>query len=215
MPNNNPDEAVDLPAQGQQDQQQEEQQPEQPQQPQPEPPLQQQQPQQQQPQEPAADAAAAAPMNDEDLAAAAARTIRLTTASFGRLVGGALAMPTIARMMGAALLRLSHVLPLVRAIIAPREQQQLPQNVPAAAAVGLLGFWNNLQRSRLFGVLNGQRQQQQQQQQQVLWVGGGKTGALGARVLGGLFLSTSQEWAMSDPVWYAPHPLELRFCLCR
>ena len=214
--NNNPDEAADLPAQGQQDQQQqqqqqrqeEQQQPEQPQQPQPEPPQQQQQQQQPQPQpqEPAADAAAAAaPMNDEDLAAAAARTIRLTTASFGRLVGGALAMPTIARMMGAALLRLSHVLPLVRAIIAPREQQQLPQNVPAAAAVGLLGFWNNLQRSRLFGVLNGQRQQQQQQQQ-VLWVGGGKTGALGARVLGGLFLSTSQEWAMSDPVWYAPLP---------
>jgi hypothetical protein len=180
--------AADLPAQEQQAPPQDQQQ--QPEQPQPE--------QQQQAQEQADPAAA---MNEEDFAAAAARTIRLTTASFGRLVGGALAMPTIARMMGAALLRLSYVMPLVRAIIAPREQQ-LPTNVPAAAAVGLLGFWNNLQRSRLFGGWNGQQQQQQQQQQLVLI--GGKTGALGAKVLSGLFLSTSQEWAMSDPVWYVP-----------
>ncbi len=124
-------------------------------------------------------------MNEDDFAAAAARTIRLTTASFGRLVGGALAMPTIARVMGAALLRLSHVIPLVRAIIAPREQ---PATTPASA-VGLLGLWNNFQRSGLFG----------RQQQEVL--GGGKAGALGAKVLSGLFLTTTREWAMSDPVW--------------
>ena len=184
---NNPGEAAGLPAQEQQapPQDQQQQQPEQPEQPEPEQ-------QQQQAAQEQADPAAAAAMNDDDLAAAAARTIRLTTASFGRLVGGALAMPTIARIMGAALLRLSHILPLVRAIIAPREQ--LPPNVPAAAAVGLLGFWNNLQRSRLFGGWNGQ-------QQQVVLVSG-KTGSLGAKVLSGLFLSTSQEWAMSDPVWY-------------
>jgi hypothetical protein len=167
-----------------------EQQQQQPQQ-QPEPPQQQQQPQQQ-PQE----QADAAPVNEEDFAAAAARTIRLTTASFGRLVGGALAMPTIARMMGAALLQLSHVLPLVRTIIAPREQ--MPSTpVPPVAAVGLLGLWNNLRRSRLFGG-DGGGWRELQQQQIVL----GKNGtALSTKVLSGLFLTTSQEWAMSDPVW--------------
>ncbi|KAH8978886.1 hypothetical protein EDB86DRAFT_3089896 [Lactarius hatsudake] len=139
---------------------QDEQQAEQPQQPEP-------QPQQEQAADPPAGA-----MNEEDFAAAAARTIRLTTASFGRLVGGALVMPTVARVMGAALLRLSHVIPLVRAIIAPREQ-----------------------RSRLFG---GWRGEQERQQQIVL----GGAGALGGKVLSGLFLTTSQEWAMSDPVWW-------------
>ncbi|KAI9432728.1 hypothetical protein H4582DRAFT_1992420 [Lactarius indigo] len=172
------DQAADLPAQEQQDQEQ----PEQPQQP---------EPQQPQPQEQADPPAA--PMNEEDFAAAAARTIRLTTASFGRLVGGALMMPTIARVMGAALLRLSHVIPLVRAIIAPREQ--MPPTPMPAAAVGLLGLWNNLQRSRLFG---GWRQEQEQQ----IVLGGGVAGALGGKVLSGLFLTTSQEWAMSDPVWW-------------
>ena len=145
--------------------------------------------QQQQPPPPPPPAAAAAPINDDDFA----RTIRLTSASFGRLIGGALAMPTIARMMGAALLRLSHVLPLVRVIIAPREQQAA---MPPAAAVGLLGLWNNFQRStRLFGG-DGWKQQQQQRG---IGVGGS---AWGGKVLSGLFLTTSQEWAMSDPVWY-------------
>lgn len=163
---------------------QDEPQPEQPQQPEPQQP-------QPQPQEQAADPPAAA-MNEEDFAAAAARTIRLTTASFGRLVGGALVMPTVARVMGAALLRLSHVIPLVRAIIAPREQ--VPAAPMPAAAVGLLGLWNNLQRSRLFGGWRGEQQQQQ------IVLGG--AGALGGKVLSGLFLTTSQEWAMSDPVWW-------------
>ena len=100
-------------------------------------------------------------------------------------------MPTIARMMGAALLRLSHVLPLVRVIIAPREQQAA---MPPAAAVGLFGLWNNLQRFRLFGG-DGWKQEQRQ-----MVVGNGT--AWGGKVLSGLFLTTSQEWAMSDPVWY-------------
>lgn len=105
-------------------------------------------------------------------------------------------MPTIARMMGAALLRLSHVLPLVRVIIAPREQQAA---MPPAATVGLLGLWNNFQRStRLFGG-DGWKQQQQQRG---IGVGGS---AWGGKVLSGLFLTTSQEWAMSDPVWYVQY----------
>ena len=108
----------------------------------------------------------------------------MTGASLGRLIGGALAMPTIARMMGAMLLRLSHVVPLVRIIIAPRLRPASP---------GLVGLWGRGAGSawRLFGgdgpgVVDGG------------WAGG--TG-LGAKVLSG-FLATSQEWATSDPVWY-------------
>jgi hypothetical protein len=128
--------------------------------------------------------------DNDDFGAVAARAIRVTGASLGRLIGGALAMPTIARMMGAVLLRLSYVVPLVRAIIAaPR--LPTPPLPPArafslgAAISGLVGIW-----------------------------GGGGAGAvarpaavpvfgsgLGAKVLGG-FLVTSHEWATSDPVWY-------------
>jgi hypothetical protein len=141
--------------------QEQEQQPE----PQPEPePAQQPQPPQQQQQQQRADAPApapppapAAPMNDEDFAAAAARTLRVTTASFGRLIGGALAMPTIARMMGFALLRLSHVLPLVRVIIAPRQQPPPQMPVPAAAAVGLMGCGIICRGRGCLGVMGGVR----------------------------------------------------------
>jgi hypothetical protein len=186
--------------------QEQEQQPE----PQPEPePAQQPQPPQQQQQQQRADAPApapppapAAPMNDEDFAAAAARTLRVTTASFGRLIGGALAMPTIARMMGFALLRLSHVLPLVRVIIAPRQQPPPQMPVPAAAAVGLMGLWNNLQRSRLFGGDGWREDRRQVVLGNGSGSGNGNGTALGGKVLSGLFLTTSQEWAMSDPVWY-------------
>jgi len=128
--------------------------------------------------------------DDDDFGAVAARAIRVTGASLGRLIGGALAMPTIARMMGAVLLRLSHVMPLVRAIIAaPRLPTPPLPPAPAfslgAAVSGLVGIW-----------------------------GGGGAGAvarpvavpvfgtgLGAKVLSG-FLVTSHEWAASDPVWY-------------
>jgi hypothetical protein len=97
-------------------------------------------------------------------------------------------------MMGAALLRLSHVLPLVRVIIAPREQQPQTPLPAAVAAVGLAGLWNNLRRSRLF--FGGAWDKQERQ----IVVGNGT--ALGGKVLSGLFLTTSQEWAMSDPVWW-------------
>ncbi|KAI0270515.1 hypothetical protein BC834DRAFT_922489 [Gloeopeniophorella convolvens] len=70
---------------------------------------------------------------EEDAAAAAARTIRVTGASIGRIVGGALVLPSVARVMGAALLRLSHVMPLVRALIAPRP--------PLTRGRGIVGLW--------------------------------------------------------------------------
>lgn len=95
------------------------------------------------------------PAGDEDPGAAAARAIRATGASLGRLVGGALLMPSIARVMGSILLHISHVVPLIRTIIAP-----LPPSIPPAPhSLGPI--------STLFGLL-----------------------------------STSQEWATSDPVWW-------------
>ncbi|KAI0313477.1 hypothetical protein OF83DRAFT_1141173 [Amylostereum chailletii] len=57
---------------------------------------------------------------DDNAGAAAARTLRITGASVGRVVGGALMMPTIAKTMGALLLRASRSLPLLRMLLAPR-----------------------------------------------------------------------------------------------
>ncbi|KAI0060192.1 hypothetical protein BV25DRAFT_1888964 [Artomyces pyxidatus] len=62
-----------------------------------------------------------------DAGAAAQRTIRITGASVGRLIGGALVMPTIARVMGQLLLRVSRGLPLLRLILAPKPQKTLPR----------------------------------------------------------------------------------------
>jgi hypothetical protein len=131
-------------------------------------------------------------LDDNDFGAVAARAIRVTGASLGRLIGGALAMPTIARVMGAVLLRLSHVVPLIRAIIAPRPHLRLlppppPPSAFAAVVNGLVGIWGGRTDSglRVYGGAGA------------AGVGGG----LGAKVFGG-FLATSQEWAMSDPVWY-------------
>ena len=158
----------------------------------------QQQQQQQQPQE-------QQPNHDDFAAVAAARASSFVTdASIGRLVGGALALPVIARLMGDVLLRISHVVPLVRIIIAPR-----PPLPPAAVAVGgLVGLWGRARSAfRLFGGAGSA---------DVAVVAGGYGGWLGGfgtKVLSGL-LVTTQEWAMSDPVWYDGFPLIFFFfCL--
>ena len=141
------------------------------------------------------------PNNDDLGLAAAARAVRVTDANIGRVIGGALAIPMIARLMGDILLRISHVVPLVRIIIAPRPPLQ-----PATAAVGgLVGLWGRARSAfRLFGGAGGA---------DVAVVAGGHDGWLsgfGTRVLGGFFVMT-QEWAMSDPVWYDVFPFF--FCL--
>jgi hypothetical protein len=118
-------------------------------------------------------------LDENEPGAVAAHAIRAAGAGLGRLIGGALAMPTIARVMGALLLRISHVIPFVRTIIAPR-----PPPGPASVLAGLLG--PRLPLWRLFGAADPSNN----------WPGG-----FGAKVLGGFFV-TSQEWAMSDPVWY-------------
>jgi len=141
------------------------------------------------------------PDNDDFGLVAAARAVRVTDANIGRIVGGALAIPMIARLMGDILLRISHVVPLVRMIIAPRPSLQ-----PAAVAVGgLVGLWGRARSAfRLFGGAGGT---------DVAVVAGGYDGWLGgfgSRVLGGFFVMT-QEWAMSDPVWYDVFPFIFYF----
>jgi hypothetical protein len=130
----------------------------------------------------------------------------VTGASLGRLIGGALLMPSIARIMGSMLLHISHVVPLVRLIIAPVVPPPLPP--PAAPPSGPI--------SALVGLIRGARDP------------GLDTGSLGTAqvgygtaVLRG-FLATSNEWATSDPVWYvilrgvpALHVLLLRLSLNR
>src|SRR6266851_2731369 len=159
------------------------------QQPEEQPEQQQQQPQAEQEQEQEqgqGQGQAPQPWDDNNPGAVAARAIRVTGASLGRLIGGALAMPIIARIMGAVLLRLSRVVPLVRAIIAPR-----PPVAPGHASIGgLVGIWGAVRRPalHLFGAAD------------VVDVAG-VAGGFGARVLSG-FLATSPEWATSDPVWY-------------
>ena len=92
------------------------------------------------------------PNHDGFGAMAALRAIRVTDDSIGglRLIGGALAIPIIARFMGDMLLRISHVVPLVRIIIAP--QPPLP---PAVG--GLVGLWRRVRSAfRLFASLVAQ-----------------------------------------------------------
>lgn len=117
--------------------------------------------------------------DEEDPGAIAARVIRVTGASFGRIVGGALLMPSIARVMGSVLLRISHVVPLVRTIIAPLPP--LPHSGPISGLFRLIGGAPAVRHGYVHGWLNGS--------------------GLGAVFLRGLF-GTSQQWATSDPVWY-------------
>jgi hypothetical protein len=115
----------------------------------------------------------------------------VTGASLGRLVGGALLMPSIARVMGSMLLHISHVVPLIRIIIAPLppplpRPPSSPHSGPISTLVGLIrGARADTVQVGYHGDGHG-------------WLSGSSVGAL---VLRGL-LATSQEWATSDPVWY-------------
>jgi hypothetical protein len=153
-------------------------------------------PQQQQRAEPAQAQEPVPPAVDEDdLGAVAAHAIRVTGAGLGRVIGGALIMPSIARMMGSMLLHISHVVPLIRTIIAPLPQPMLP--LRASLPSGPI--------STLVSIIRGGRPDTMQVGYHGGghgWLGGSSVGAL---VLRGL-LATSQEWATSDPVWYVSFP---------
>jgi hypothetical protein len=129
--------------------------------------------------------------DEDDLGAVAARAIRVTGASLGRLVGGALLMPSIARMMGSMLLHISHVVPLIRIIIAPLPPPlpRPPFSPPSGPISTLVGLIRGVRADTVQVGYHGDGHG---------WLGGSSVGAL---VLRGL-LATSQEWATSDPVWY-------------
>jgi len=137
--------------------------------------------------------------DEDDVAAVAERVIRATGASLGRIVGGALLMPSIARMMGSVLLHISHVVPLIRTIIAPLPPPLLP-GLPSLPPSGPISTLVSLIRGARAGTL------------QVGYHGDGhgwlSGSGLGAVVLRGLF-ATSQEWATSDPVWYVFFPVSV------
>ena len=126
--------------------------------------------------------------------------------NLGRLNCGALAMPTIAHVMGAMLLNLSHVVPFVSIIIASRlpPPPPLPPTPPAAAIGGLLGLWDctrDCVRS-VFDLRVSDRDKASTAD--IRGVTGGDvdgSGEFRTTILSG-FLTTSQEWATSDPVWY-------------
>ena len=124
--------------------------------------------------------------DEDDHGAVAARAIRVTGASLGRLIGGALLMPSIARIMGSVLLRISHVVPLMRTIIAPLSPP-FPRLPLSPRPV-----------SKLIRLIRGETVQFGNPGYAQGWLGGNGLGSLFLRGL----LSTSQEWASSDPIWY-------------
>ena len=176
--------------QQQQQQEQEQQQQQQQQQPPPEP----QQPQRAEPGQGGQQEPAPRPARDDDeFGELAQRAIRVGGASLGRLVGGALLMPSIARVMGSVLLRISHAVPLVRTIIAPLPPPPLLRMLPLPPPSGPI--------SALVRLIRGGRADPVQVGYQVDghgWLSGSGPGAMVLRML----LATSQEWATSDPVWY-------------
>ena len=146
----------------------------------------------------------------------------MMVSSLGRVICGALAMPTIARVMGAILLQLSHSVPWVRVIIASRPSPPPPSPpplppplllppapAPAPSAVGaddLLRFWNCTQEcaQAALGLQVSDRDNANNADIPVQVVAGGDdvaSGEFSTTVLS-RFLATSHEWATSDPVWY-------------
>ncbi|KAI0052404.1 hypothetical protein FA95DRAFT_1592683 [Auriscalpium vulgare] len=119
---------------------------------------------------PAAGQPVDAPAPNADPAGAAERTIRITGASIGRLIGGALVLPTVSRIMGDLLLHASHGLPLLRLLLAPR---------PPLLRVNSPRIWS-LSASHA------------ESRTPLQWLN------VGLR----LFLSGSNVWQESDPVWW-------------
>ncbi|KAI0326290.1 hypothetical protein GY45DRAFT_1310686 [Cubamyces sp. BRFM 1775] len=112
----------------------------------------------------------------EDPAAAAERTLHVSTSSLGRFIGGALLVPTISKCMGALLYRLSQHSPLLRAFLAIRDRSATPVPSP-------VGF-------SLFQKLpNGQ---------------GGTLGHIGRTVAAGfnILCGGTPTWNALDPVWW-------------
>ena len=106
---------------------------------------------------------------------AAEDVIQVTGSSLGRLIGGALILPTISSLMGSLLFRLSHHSPLLRRFLAVRSSMM---NVPPA--LGPWSYsdnWDKLSPLRQVGVA--------------------------ARLVLSVAWRGTRTWAECDPVWYA------------
>lgn len=111
---------------------------------------------------------------DEDaaLALAADEVINVTGTSLGRLIGGALILPTISSYMGSFLFRLSMNSTLLRRFLAIRPGGHLP---PALGAWSYSKNWNGLSPLRQIGVA--------------------------AKLVFSVAWRGTRTWADSDPVW--------------
>jgi hypothetical protein len=115
---------------------------------------------------------------EPDAAAAAEHTIRVSGASLGRLIGGALIIPTVSNRMGALLFHLSRWSPLLRRILAVRPPLRgLPPVAPPLWRYPLTSCHQWLELSRL-----------------------GKI-AMAVRFAFGAVWDGTRLWAECDPVW--------------
>jgi hypothetical protein len=111
---------------------------------------------------------------DAALALAAEDVIHVTGSSLGRLIGGALIVPTISSLMGSLLFRLSHSSPLLRRFLAVR-----PSMMDIPPPLGTWSYkdnWTKLSPIRQIGVA--------------------------ARLVFTVALRGTRTWAECDPVWY-------------
>lgn len=112
--------------------------------------------------------------NDAALAMAAEDVIHVTGSSLGRLVGGALIVPTISSFMGSLLFRLSNHSTLLRLFLAVR-----PPMVDVPPALGPWSYpdnWSKLSPIRQIGVA--------------------------ARLVLSVVWRGTRTWAECDPVWW-------------
>jgi len=111
---------------------------------------------------------------DAALALAAEDVIHVTGSSLGRLIGGALIVPTISSLMGSLLFRLSHSSPLLRRFLAVR-----PSMMDIPPPLGTWSYkdnWTKLSPIRQIGVA--------------------------ARLVFTVALRGTRTWAECDPVWW-------------
>ncbi|CCM05904.1 uncharacterized protein FIBRA_08142 [Fibroporia radiculosa] len=130
--------------------------------------------QQGQGQEQAGDAQADADADNDDPAIVAERTLRITNASLGRFIGGALVMPAISNYMGAILLRLSKHSDILRRFLAIR--------TPLRGVPVPLGGWVDTQPWSDMSYV--------------------KQLGMGLRVALNLVCGGTRTWHEADPVWW-------------
>lgn len=112
-----------------------------------------QQRQQQQQQQPAVAGENPGPVDPQDAAMVAEHTIRVSGASLGRLIGGALILPEISNFMGSLLFRLSKHSLLLRRILAIKPPLKGPPPPPLGPYSLDQKYWNGISFVKKVGVM--------------------------------------------------------------